>query len=134
MQHIKTAEVNFEKAKKDNDRLETLYKSNTIAISQLEGSRLALQAAEAQFLSAKRQYENTIIKAPISGVVTSRLADMGTFINAGMPVANIVDLATLKVKLSIAENDVFRIKTGDVVDITTDVYPGVNFKRKNRNY
>jgi RND family efflux transporter MFP subunit len=47
-----------------------------------------------------------------------------------MVVANVVDVSRLKVKLSVAEKDAFRLKAGDAVEVTTDVYPGVKFPGK----
>ena len=41
-----------------------------------------------------------------------------------------VDISVLKVKLSLAEKDVFKLKKADLVDITTDVYPNVIFTGK----
>jgi RND family efflux transporter MFP subunit len=45
-----------------------------------------------------------------------------------MVVANVVDISRLKVKVSVAEQDAFKLKAGDKVEVTTDVYPGVTFE------
>jgi RND family efflux transporter MFP subunit len=124
---FKTAEVNYQKAKKDFERFDALYKGKSVTDAQYEGSRLAFQTAEASYIVAKREYEDTKIKAPIAGVVTSRIMDVGNYVNKGTMVANIVDISKLKVKLNVAEQDIFKLKSGDKVEITTDVYPGVSF-------
>jgi multidrug resistance efflux pump len=41
-----TARTNYEKAKKDLERYEALYEQGVISTSQVESSRLALQAVE----------------------------------------------------------------------------------------
>jgi RND family efflux transporter MFP subunit len=125
-----TAEINYEKSKKDLERFESLYKQNSATDQQLESARLAAKAAEAQYIVARRLYNDTKITAPISGIITSRPADLGTYIQSGMPVANIVDISKLKVKLNAAEQDAFRLRTGDPTEVTTSIYPGVNFKGK----
>jgi RND family efflux transporter MFP subunit len=124
------AESNFEKAKKDLERFETLAKQNAATDQQVEGARLAAKSAEAQFLSARREYHDTKITTPISGIVTARPVDVGTYIQKGMPVANVVDISKLKVKINVAEQDVFRLHVGDKVDVSSDVYPGVTFSAK----
>jgi RND family efflux transporter MFP subunit len=43
-------------------------------------------------------------------------------------VANIVDISCVKVKLNVSEKEAFTLKTGDPVNVTTDVYPGYTFK------
>ena len=119
--------TNYEKAKKDLERLESLHKQEIIADSQLESARLAFKAAEANYIASRRQYNNAAITSPIAGVVTSKTVEIGTMVSPGMPIANVVDISRLKVKLNLAEEDVFRIKTGDQAEITTDVYPGIKY-------
>ncbi len=126
----KTAEVNYEKAKKDFERYQALHKDASVTDAQFEAARLAFLSAEAQYITAKRQYNDTKIKAPISGVITSRLVDLGNYVNTNNVVANIVDISKLKVKLNVAEKDAFKLKPGDEVEVTTDVYPGQTFKGK----
>jgi RND family efflux transporter MFP subunit len=125
-----TAEVNYEKTRKDLERFESLSKDNSVSDTQLEGARLAFKSAEAQYIVARRQFNDTKIKTPISGVVSARPVDLGTMIQNNMTVANVVDISTLKVRLNVSEQDAFRIQVGDKVEVTTDVYPGVIFEGK----
>ena len=122
-----TAQVNFEKSKKDFERYDALYKNKSVSDVQYEQAKLAYYNAQSMYVAAKKDYENTKITAPISGIITARNIDMGTFVNRNMPVANIVDISRLKVKVGVAEMDVFSLKKGDKVTVTTDVYPGVKF-------
>lgn len=122
-----TAQSNYDKAKKDLERYTALHKDELITDSQFESARLAMEAAQAQYISARRQFNNATVTSPISGLVTARPVDVGTMLAPGMPVANVVDIASLKVKLNIAEGDVFHLKVGDPVTVTTDVYPGAKY-------
>ncbi len=124
---LKLAQVNLDKATKDYERYKQLYKENSITDSQLESAELAYESANDQFVDAHRQYNNTRITTPISGVVTARAVDVGAFVNAGMIVAEVVDISKLKVTVNVAEQDVMDFKAGDLVTIFTDVYPGVKF-------
>ncbi|MHB8842688.1 MAG: efflux RND transporter periplasmic adaptor subunit, partial [Candidatus Aquicultor sp.] len=127
---MKTAEVNYEKSKKDYERFQALFKGNSVTDSQLENAKFIYQSAESQFITAKRQYEDTKVTTPISGVVSSRSVDIGDYVKLNSPVANVVDISKLKVKVNVAESDVFKMKVGDRVEITTEVYPGVVFSGK----
>ncbi|HEX3046193.1 MAG TPA: efflux RND transporter periplasmic adaptor subunit, partial [Bacillota bacterium] len=120
--------TNYEKAKKDYERFKVLLKEDIISDSQFETSRLAYEAAEAEFTAARRDYKNAVITAPISGLITIRPVTFGTMIAPGMVVANIVDISKLKIRVNLAERDVFRLKAGDPAVITTDVYPTIKFK------
>ncbi|HUL43961.1 MAG TPA: efflux RND transporter periplasmic adaptor subunit [Bacteroidota bacterium] len=124
---LESAETNFEKARKDFDRFTSLVKDHAATDQQVEGARLAMKAAEAQFVTARREFNDTRIATPISGIVTARPADVGTYVQRGTVVANVVDISRLKVRLNVAEREVFRLKVGDKVEVTTDVYPGTMF-------
>ena len=128
--NLATAEISFQKAKRDFERSETLFQENSISRVQLDGARLAMQAAENQLEIARRQLENTKIKTPIAGTVNSKLVDVGTMVQPGMPIANIVDITTLKVRVNVSEREAFRLKPGDPVEISTDVYPGQKFQAR----
>ena len=127
---LAAAEVNYEKARKDLGRYQELYDKQAISDSELESVRLAFKAAEAQYIVARRQYDDTRITSPIGGVVTSRAADLGAMVQPGMAVAHVVDLSRLKVRVMVAEKDVFKLKVGDTVNMSTEIYPGVTFEGK----
>jgi len=122
------AEINFQKAQRDYQRAEDLYQENSISVSQLDASRLAMKAAENQLDIARRQLDNTRIKSPIAGTVNARYVDPGTMVQPGKAVANIVDISVLKVRLNVTEREAFQLKPGDRVEISTDVYPGTVFE------
>jgi multidrug efflux pump subunit AcrA (membrane-fusion protein) len=67
------------------------------------------------------------VTSPIAGVVTSVPVTVGTMLNSGTTVANVIDISTLKLDINVAEADVFKLKLGDQVTITTEIYPGVKF-------
>jgi RND family efflux transporter MFP subunit len=130
LESFKTAEVNYLKAKKDYDRYEALYKGKSVTDAQYEQSKVAYQVSESQYILAKREYNDTKITTPISGIVTSRIVDLGNYVNKASVVANVVDISKLKVKLNVAEKDAFQLKPGEVVEISTDIYPGTVFNGK----
>ncbi|MBX2990497.1 MAG: efflux RND transporter periplasmic adaptor subunit [Bacteroidetes bacterium] len=124
------AEVNYERAKKDAERFKSLREERAATEWQKENAWQAFKVAEAQYVRSRKEYRDTKISTPIAGIVTSRPVDVGTMVQPGMVVANVVDISKLKVKLNVAEQDAFKLKAGDPVEITTDVYPGVKFAGK----
>jgi RND family efflux transporter MFP subunit len=130
LEAYKTSEVNYIKAKKDYDRYDALYKGKSVTDAQYEQAKLAYQASESQYVLAKREFNDTKITTPISGIVTARIVDVGNYVNKASVVANVVDISKLKVKLNVAEKDAFKLRTNDNVNVATDVYPGVIFSGK----
>ena len=124
------AEAVFEKAKKDYERYEQLLKEKSANEAQFEAAKLAYKTSEAQLTIARRQLNDTKIISPISGTITSRNIEIGTVVNPGTLIVNIADISTLKLKINVAEKDVFKLKPGDLAGITTSVYPEIQFKGK----
>ncbi len=125
---FEAAEVNYEKAKKDLERQQALSAQKASTDAQLESARLSFKAVESQYVTARRQYNDTKITSPIEGVVTARPVNLGSYVQSGNVVANVVDISTLKVKINVSENLVFRLHPGDLVTVTTDVYPKAVFQ------
>jgi RND family efflux transporter MFP subunit len=124
------AEANYQRSKRDNERIPALFADHTVSESQRDNAYAVFRSAEAQYVVAKRQYHDTKICSPIDGIVTARTVELGTMVNDRMVIGNVVDVRILKVKLSVAESDAFKLKKGDRVEITTDVYPGTTFEGK----
>ncbi len=125
--NFEAADVNYQKAKRDLERFESLRKDNSVTDAQIEQARLGFKAAEAQYTVARRQLNDTKISSPISGIVTSRPFDIGAMIQPGMIIANVIDISKLKVKVSVSEKDVFRLNAGNSVQASTDIYPDASF-------
>ncbi len=128
--NLATAEISYLKAKRDFERSETLFQENSISAAQLDAARLGLKAAENQQELARQQLQHTKITTPITGTVNARFVDVGTMVQPGVPVANIVDITTLKVHANVSEREAFELKPDDPVEILTDVYPGHRFKAR----
>ncbi len=122
-----SAQVAYEKAKKDWEREQELYKTQVVSSSDLESSREALQSAEADYISAKYNYNHAVITSPISGLVTNRDVNIGATVSSGTSVATVIDNSVFKVDVDVTEEEAYQIKAGDPVVITAAVYPGVNF-------
>jgi RND family efflux transporter MFP subunit len=125
-----SAQTNYQKMQKDWERANDLHKQELISDSQLESARLAFKAAEAQYIAAQQNYHNSVITSPISGIIASLPIEVGTTVNQGMIVANVVDISKLRVKINIPEQEVFKLKTGDQAVVETSVYPGIKFYGK----
>jgi RND family efflux transporter MFP subunit len=127
---LQAAETNLAKARKDFERSQTLAKSGDVADVELEAYRLGFHSAEAQekgaavaLRLAQRQYDDTKIKAPIAGVVASRKVEVGEMVGPGREVANIVDVSALKVKLSIPEEEIGKIRPKQPATLRVDSRP-----------
>ncbi len=132
---LQAAETNLEKTRKDYDRAEKLFQSQDVADVELQGYRLAFSSAQAQEKSAgaalrlaQRQLSDTRITAPISGSIASRRIEVGEMASPGREVANIVDISSVKVKLSVAEEEIGKLRLGQNAALRLDAHPEEPFE------
>jgi membrane fusion protein, multidrug efflux system len=128
--NYKLAEAALDKAKLDFSRFEKLLKEGNLSVSDLENSRIALKNAEAQHVLAEKYLSNALIKCPISGRIVNRYVNKGGTVAPGTPVANIVDISRLKIKINMPEKDFTKIKTGEIAAVTCSLFPGKAFEAK----
>jgi len=93
-------------------------------------ARAALGPLEAQVSAAEKAVTDTVIRAPISGFVSERVADVGEYISPNTPnskVATVVRTSTLRLKIDIPEQAIGKIASGQGISLQTSAYPDRNF-------
>jgi RND family efflux transporter MFP subunit len=67
----------------------------------------------------------TIVPAPIPGVVTERVANVGLNVDQATKLFTVVDLSSVWVVAELYEQDLHRVRVGTPATITTAAYPGL---------
>jgi membrane fusion protein (multidrug efflux system) len=122
------AKIAFDKATMDLDRVQKLYDQKSISESDFENARLGAKGAEVQYRMANKTYNDATIKAPFSGTVAARMTQVGQMIERGMPVVQLVDIASLKLTVPVSETDLKYLSVGApatiIVDAASDTVQG----------
>jgi RND family efflux transporter MFP subunit len=92
----------------------------------------ALQGARARITLARKTLADTVVRAPFSGVVAQRLVSVGDYVTKGMKVAVVVRVDPLRVELTVPEQFVSAMGTGQPVSFQVDAYPNRTFEGKVR--
>lgn len=103
--------------------LNTAMSGLTSAKSGLESAKSTLAAAERALKNAQ---ENTVLTAPISGVVTKRNYDPGDMTGAS-PILTIANVQPVKVITNISESEYSKVRNGMQVVCTFDTYGDKEF-------
>jgi multidrug efflux pump subunit AcrA (membrane-fusion protein) len=103
-----------------------------VAQNVAEQSYRSLQAAHARIELARKAQADTTIRAPFSGLVAERVVSVGDYVTRGAHVATVVRVDPMRVELTIPEQAVSLVKTGQPVQISVDAYPGETFPAKVR--
>ena len=86
-------------------------------------ARAREQAAESAVKRAEQQLRYTQIHAPMEGVVLSKSAEPGEYLNPAIPIVTLGDISHPWLRGYINEKDLGRVKLGQEVDVSTDSYP-----------
>ena len=126
------AELNYNKLSSDLVKYLELQKGNAMTSMQVEDAKIAVANAKTSLAMAKKQLDNTIVKAPIAGTITRLYIEKGTLLSPGAMVVDIVDINLLKFNTSISESGLSRVFTGQKVKITSDVQSDEKYDGKVR--
>ncbi|MCM1076727.1 MAG: efflux RND transporter periplasmic adaptor subunit [Bacteroides sp.] len=112
------AEATLREAQDAYNRMKKLHDANALPDMQWVSVQEKLKQAEAAAEIAKKGMNDANIYAPISGVVAHKLTDVGQTVAPGLPVVEMMDVSSLKVKISVPEADLVNLKTGAGATIT----------------
>ncbi|NEW88675.1 HlyD family secretion protein [Rhodopseudomonas sp. WA056] len=90
--------------------------------AQQAEARAQLVELQSSLAKAERDLDFTQVRAPVSGVFSNRLVNLGDFINAGQRMANIVPLHGVYIDANFKETQLRRLKPGQKVNISVDAY------------
>jgi len=99
--------------------------------ARLEQQQAEVTVAEKHVAYWNQQLDDTIIRAPFAGIVTSKNAQPGEMISpisAGggftrTGICTIVDMESLEIEIDVNESYINRVEAGQAVEATLDAYP-----------
>jgi HlyD family secretion protein len=93
----------------------------------IDQARAQVQVATESLNQARQQEKYTELYAPMDGIVLSKAAEPGEYLNPASPVVTIGDTAHPWLRAYIREKDQGRIRLNGKADVTTDSYPNKTY-------
>ena len=131
-------EVRRHRVKKLEDEVEKALASVRLAEtegerSQVRQERINILEAQHKEASAKRELaernvNKTVLKSPISGVISRKRVEEGQVVQKGQPVLVIGDPHDVWILANIKESYIRDVAVGKPVDISVDAYPDRDFQ------
>ncbi len=119
--NIRSIELQRDQAKRDYDRYKALYEGDAAPEINYQNAQLQYENLTNQISILQKQLSDFNIKAPISGVVITKLKEPGEFVGPGAVLGHIVDVSSLKAIVKVGEADIYNLNVGQVVKVKTDV-------------
>ncbi|MBI9076523.1 MAG: efflux RND transporter periplasmic adaptor subunit [Desulfatibacillum sp.] len=116
---IRQGRAALEQAQADYDLVEAGPRKENIAQARarMESAREAVKIAE-------KRIQDALLKAPFDGVILTKAAEPGAYMNPGTPVVTLAQMDPLWLRAFVSEKDLGRLRLGIEVEVSTDAYPG----------
>jgi RND family efflux transporter MFP subunit len=143
---VRQARAMLDEALLTRDRRVKLWEQQLIARAELDAAEAAAKVAEGRYHDAveevtnrqailaerrtelelaRQQLVDTVLRAPIAGAMNARQAAVGEFLNAGAPVATLVRIHPLRLRLAVPEREAAAIRQGQRVRLALESDPTV---------
>jgi RND family efflux transporter MFP subunit len=143
---VRQARAVLDEAQLTRDRSTKLMEQDLIARAQLDTAEANLKVAEGRYHDAleevrnrqallaqrrselelaRQQLADTAMTSPLDGAVAQKQASIGEYLAAGAPVATIVQIHPLRLRVNVPERDAVDVRNGQVVRLTVEGDPTV---------
>jgi RND family efflux transporter MFP subunit len=120
---LRTAEQAVATAQRNAERAAELEAAGAVAQQAVEAARLEVASAEAQLANSRSQLaaareslEDTVVRAPIDGIVSEKAIAEGDVVQPGAPLFTIVDLSTLQLEADVPSTAIGSLELGAPVE------------------
>lgn len=131
------ANARLSMAAKNNANSAALLKQNYISQNSFDTTQNSVELGQAAVNAAKAQLElarialnDTVIRAPMTGVVSKRFVQAGDKLAPDAPAFSIVDLRQLTLEAQVPASDIPRVKVGQDARFKVDGFAGRDFSGK----
>jgi membrane fusion protein, multidrug efflux system len=107
-----SAEAQRRLAAADYERMRNLLAEGAVAPRDAENAEVALRAAEAVAVQARKRGEDAVVRAPLAGVIAERVVETGDRVKDGDPLFRLVNTAELEFAAMVPSEYASRVRRG----------------------
>ncbi len=110
-------------AQKDRAALAAAQSQLAVLQSQRGEEEARLDQARANLRLVKNDLDNTVIRAPVSGIVGNRAGQVGQYVKPGTELVSLVPLPRVYITANFKETQLTRMRPGQRAEVSVDAYP-----------
>lgn len=119
-----SARAAYEAATASKHRLEQLYKKQLTNKSDLDNITAQVENLKAAMDNAALDLQYCTITSPLDGMINRIYIEVGQYVNVTSPIAEVIDIDKVKVRVGIPESDVNAIRHLNEFTVTIDALGG----------
>ena len=112
------AKARLDEARANHGRIEQLFSQSRVSKADMDRSTADLQTAQARveaadgaLIAARERFENTVVRAPFSGIVVARHVEIGEMATIGAPLMTGLSLEHLRVAVDVPQSDIGALRS-----------------------
>lgn len=125
---LSKARSSYNLAKKQADRRAKLLDQQVLSKEEMDQANTDLDAARSSLAQARKALTQGDVISPVAGIINDLFVDEGEWVNTGQPVAEIVDVTSIKININVPEMDVRYLEKGQMVYVKVDAYPEMSWQ------
>jgi len=114
---VARAEAELRSAERDHDAAQQLRQRGVTSEAELQTRFATLEAARANLRAAELALSNTRLTAPITGTVNDVMAEIGSFVDAGGQVLEIVNNDPLIAEIEVRQSEITSVSLGQMAQV-----------------
>lgn len=121
----------YDQQKAQRDQLRSQYEAQLTAARQgfaaVQTAQAGVDAARTQTAQSQKAISDAVVRAPISGFVSERTADLGEYISPQSKIVTIVRTNPLRVRIDVPEQEIGKVRPGQSVSLAVSAFAERNF-------
>ncbi|PLX25211.1 hypothetical protein C0580_02900, partial [Candidatus Parcubacteria bacterium] len=89
---------------------------------EIAAQEARLRQAQANLSRSLSDLSDTIIRAPVDGIVTTINFDVGENTSMSKPIISMIGLSSMQIEVDVPESDITKLEVGDEVSISLDAF------------
>jgi len=124
---VAKAEIELKESERDYERTKELYEQKLVTEQLFNESGYKVERNRLALEDARRELGYTQVRAPIAGVVTERLVNLGDQVTVNQALFRIVDFDSIVARIYVPEKDMVRLAVGQPARLRADALGGKTF-------
>jgi len=125
---VVSSEAAYNGLKKDYERFKNANVQGGVSDQQLDNIRTQMIAAESRLITSKKHLADASIKSPITGSIYRRYVEVGSYVNPGAKLFDIIDDSQLKAMCFATEKQRLNLTVGQSVTVKSETFPDKIFQ------
>lgn len=120
---VETARIKLADLEKRREKLQRLLEKGVTTEAEYDQVKTACLTTREELALAEDRLAKVVVTAPFAGVVLKKLAEAGSFVPPGVPVAVLVDLDRVRTEFDFSDREIGKVSVGGAIEVRADAVP-----------